>query len=169
LFGISEQSIHNRQDCFPEDHNRTLIAMASLQKLSWRAIQGVAGVLGCMYLVSGYIFITTRSIEFVHYTGVSAQEVWTIRNLGVRVLAIGIGLLLALLMRRKDALALMLLVRLCADVGDFTNSALTPGLDASVARTLAVFCVVELVALSGLVWILSAERKNAAATDGKAV
>jgi len=143
--------------------------MRSVPMLSWRAIQVIAGGLGVMYLVSGYQFITTHSISFISYTGASAQEIWTIRNLGIRILAIGIGLLVALASRRKDLLLLLLLLRLLADLGDCANSALTPGIDGSVARTLALFCTVESLSVGGLLWLWLSEHRASASDSPKQV
>lgn len=134
--------------------------MAAARRLALFAIQGVAGLLGLMYLASAYSFITTHSIDFIHYTASSTQEVWTVRNLGIRLLAIGAGLLGAVILRRRDLLALMLSVRLIADCGDFLNSLVTPGLDAFVARTLAVFVMIEMASLGGLLWIHRSEERT---------
>lgn len=144
--------------------------MRSARRLLWLAIQVVAGGLGLMYLVTGYTFITTPRIEFIHYTGVSSREIWTVRNLGVRVLAIGDGLVVALLLRRRDLLPLMLMVRFISDLGDFANSAMTNGLDPTVPGMPALFCSIEATSSGELLWLLQrGARTSASCGDHKEI
>jgi len=56
--------------------------------IQYRFIQGTAALLGLMYLKSGYDFIITKNLKFIHYTAISSLEIRTVRNLGARLLAI---------------------------------------------------------------------------------
>lgn len=112
-----------------------------------RVVQVVAALLALMYVKAAWDFITTHQIELVHYSASTALETWTVRNLGVRLLAIAVGFIVALVSRNRDLLALMFVVRLVSDVGDLLNSAFTPGLEAFVVPLIAIFVAIEFACL----------------------
>lgn len=122
------------------------------------AIQIVGALAALTYVQSAYVFITTHHISFIHYTASGPLEVWTIRNLGVRLLAIAVGFILALLLRNKSMLALMFAVRLTADMGDLINSVTTPNLPAMVGQILTGFVVMEALCLIGLIYLIKKEN-----------
>lgn len=128
--------------------------------LQYRFIQGTAALLGLMYLKSGYDFIITKQIEFIHYTAISSLEIWTVRNLGARLLAISVGFLAALFLNDRRMLALMFLVRLTADIRDFFNSMNTAGLDSFVVPVLGAFVCIETLCLLMLMKIIAQEGKK---------
>ena len=78
LFGISEQSIH-RRDCFPGSQS-----YSDCHGVFAKAL--LAGDSGCgwragMYVLGFWVHLHHHAdIEFVHYTGVSRAEVWTIQT-----------------------------------------------------------------------------------------
>lgn len=106
------------------------------------------GLLGFMYAWSAAQFILQQQIAFISYNPVTAPEIWTVRNLGARLLGIAVGMILVSVMNSVRGIALMLTVRLVSDAGDWINSLLTPGLDPFVSRMLAVFVVIELALLT---------------------
>ncbi|MBX7056749.1 MAG: hypothetical protein K1X75_01695 [Leptospirales bacterium] len=120
-------------------------------------VQLIAAFFALNYLQSFYAFYTTHQVSFVGYTATDPLAIWTVRNLGVRLLAIAVGFLVALLSRSKSMLALMFAVRLAADLGDLINSATTPGLDAFVPQILGVFASIEALCLLCLLWLRRSE------------
>lgn len=130
------------------------------KKISYRIIQIVASLLALMYVQSFYGFVFDKEINFIHYSPQSNLEIWTVRNLGVRLLAIAVGFFIALLLRNKIILAVMFAVRLTADVGDLINSANTPGLAPMVGQILAVFVVIEFLCLMGLIYLIKMEKND---------
>jgi len=115
------------------------------------AIRVVAALLALLYLQSAWDFIVNHSIAFVAYAPTDALAGWTVANLGARLLAIAFGLAIALVLRDDRLLALMLAVRLTADLADLAISSTTQGVDAFVAWVLAALVVVEAAALAALI------------------
>lgn len=113
-------------------------------RVQYRIVQVIAALLALMYVDSARKFVFTHQIDFVHYAASSPVEVWTVRNLGLRLLAIGVGFIIALVAKDRRMLAMMFAVRLVADAGDTLNSAMTPGLASFVVPVLGLFVAVEL-------------------------
>ena len=105
------------------------------------------GLFGLMYCLSAGQFILTKQIGFISYAAVTPAEVWTVRNLGVRLLGIGVGMLIVSVANNAAGIALMLTVRIISDMGDLINSVATPGLEPLVAGGLAIFVTAELALL----------------------
>ena len=128
------------------------------QKILYRLIQSIALLLALMYVQSFYGFVFGKEISFIHYTPQSNIEIWTVKNLGIRLLAIAIGFFIALGLKNKTILAVMFAVRLTADVGDLINSATTPSLASMVWQILIVFVLIEFLCLVGLIFIIKKEE-----------
>lgn len=127
-------------------------------KIIYRIIQGVAFLLALMYVQSFYGFVFGKEINFIHYTPQSNIEIWTVRNLGIRLLAIAVGFFIALFLRNKTFLAAMFAVRLTADLGDLINSATTEGLAPMIWQMLSVFVGIEFLCLIGLLYLIKKEK-----------
>lgn len=121
-------------------------------------IKIVALIFALMYIKSAYDFIFSHEISFVNYAANSPAEIWVVRNLGIRLLAIGIGFLAALALKNYGFLALMFAVRLVADVGDLFNSIYTPNLENFVTLVLTVFVIIELTCFLLLIKIIKQEK-----------
>ncbi len=119
-------------------------------KLQYRLVRAIGALLALMYVDSARKFVFTHNIDFVHYVATSPVEVWTVRNLGLRLLAIASGFIIALVAKDRRMLAMMFAVRLIADAGDTLNSAMTPGLEGFVVPVLGLFVAVELGCLIAL-------------------
>lgn len=130
------------------------------KKLIYNIIQIVAALMAIMYVQSFFGFVFQKEISFIRYQPQTALEIWTVRNLGIRLLAIAVGFFIALLLRNKTFLAVMFAIRLTADVGDLINSAITPELDQMIWQILTVFVSIELLSLVGLLYILKKEKSN---------
>lgn len=113
-------------------------------RVQYRIVQFIAALLALMYVDSARKFVFTHQIDFVHYVASSPVEVWTVRNLGLRLLAIAAGFIIALVAKDRRMPAMMFAVRLVADAGDTLNSAMTPGLASFVVPVLGLFAAVEL-------------------------
>ena len=124
----------------------------------YRIIQVVAALLALMYVQSFYGFVFGREISFIHYTPLSELEIWTVRNLGIRLLAIAIGFFIALGLNNKTILAVMFAVRLTADVGDLINSATTPNMAPMVWQILSIFVAIEFLCFIGLIYLIKKEK-----------
>lgn len=127
-------------------------------KVIYTIIQVFAALMALMYVQSFYGFVFGKEISFIQYRPESALEIWTVRNLGIRLLAISVGFFIALWLRNKSFLAAMFAVRLTADGGDLINSATTPGMAPMVWQILAVFVAIELLCFLGLLFIIKKEK-----------
>ena len=129
-------------------------------KIIYRIIQIVAVLSALMYVQSFNGFVFGKEINFIQYIPQTNLELWTVRNLGIRLLAIAVGFFIALLLRNKTILAVMFTVRLTADIGDLINSATTPNLAPMVWQILTVFVVIEFLCLMGLIHLIKKEKKD---------
>jgi len=129
-------------------------------KIIYRIIQIVAVLSALMYVQSFNGFVFGKEINFIQYIPQTNLELWTVRNLGIRLLAIAVGFFIALLLRNKTILAVMFTVRLTADIGDLINSATTPNLAPMVWQILTVFVVIEFLCLMGLIYLIKKEKKD---------
>ncbi len=127
-------------------------------KIIYRIIQVVAFVLALMYAQSFYGFVFNKEINFIHYTPQSNIETWTVRNLGIRLLAIAVGLFIAVFSKSKKILAMAFAIRLTADAGDLINSATMQGIAPMVWQILSVFVTIEFLCLVSLIYQIKKEK-----------
>lgn len=60
-------------------------------KIIYRIIQIVAVLSALMYVQSFNGFVFGKEINFIQYIPQTNLELWTVRNLGIRLLAIAVG------------------------------------------------------------------------------
>lgn len=127
-------------------------------KIIYTIIKAVAVLLALMYVQSFYGFVFNKEINFIHYTPQSNIEIWTVRNLGIRLLAIAAGLFIAVFSKSKKMLAMAFAIRLTADAGDLINSATMQGIASMVWQILSVFVTIEFLCLITLIYHIKKEK-----------
>lgn len=127
-------------------------------KTQFLILKIIAVIFGIMYIQSGTEFIFTHKINFIEYLPNSSAEIWTVRNLGGRLLAIGIGFILAVLFNKKETIALIFAIRLIADSVDLWNSMVTPNLASFIVPVLGVFVAIEAICLCWAFILIKKEK-----------